>query len=82
MGYQPLRGAATPAHFYPYQGESGLMAGVEAGIVAGADIYSQPSSSKWGTALGNPGVWSYLWVGIALLYLVGIYVGAIRIQGG
>lgn len=56
--------------------------GVSAGIVAGADIYSQSSQpSALGASLGNPATWSYIWVGVALMYLVGIYVGAIRIAG-
>lgn len=54
--------------------------GVSAGIVAGADIYSQSSQpGALSASLGAPATWSYIWVGIALLYLVGIYVGAIRI---
>lgn len=83
MSYRPLRGVATPAHFYPEQGNPGLtMAEIEAGIVAGGQIYSQqPATGKFNASLSTPATWTYIWVGIAVLYLIGIYIGAIRIAG-
>lgn len=80
MGYQTLARNRMPATFY--HSEDDKLPGVSAGIVAGADLYSQPSQpTKLSASLGNPGTWSYIWVGVALLYLVGIYIGAIRIAG-
>lgn len=58
------------------------MAGIQAGVVAGADLYSQPSQpSGWTANLGSPATWVTIEVGVAVLYLVGIYIGAIRIAG-
>lgn len=55
---------------------------VQAGVVGAAELYSQPAAdTRWSMNLAQPGVWSYIWVGIALTYLIGIYIGAIRISG-
>lgn len=55
---------------------------VAAGVVGAAELYSQPAAdTKWSTSLAQPGTWSYIWVSAAFLYLIGIYVGAIRIAG-
>jgi hypothetical protein len=79
VSYQTLARGRQPATFFPLEDS---MSGVSAGIVAGADIYSQPAAqSSFSASLTNPGTWSYIWVGAALLYLVGIYIGAIRIAG-
>jgi hypothetical protein len=86
VSYNYLGQARTSGLWSGASGEVDLMGanqnGVSAGIVAGADIYSQSSQpSGLMASLGTPATWAYIWVGIALLYLVGIYVGAIRIAG-
>lgn len=85
MSYNYL-GLSQQSGLYTVTGQVDMMGanqnGVSAGIVAGADIYSQSSQpSAMSASLGNPATWSYIWVGVAFLYLIGIYVGAIRIAG-
>jgi hypothetical protein len=86
VSYNYLAQSRTAGLWFAGNDEVDLMGanqnGVSAGIVAGADIYSQSSQpSAMSASLGNPATWSYIWVGIAVMYLVGIYVGAIRIAG-
>lgn len=57
------------------------MAGLQAGVVAAADINSQPSVTG-GLSASAPAFWSYMWFILATLYLVGLYYGHIRIQRG
>jgi len=54
------------------------MAGVSAGLVAAAEVNSQPVSS--GGSLNSPAWWSTFWFAAATLYLVGIYYGMIQIR--
>lgn len=56
------------------------MAGIAAGVVTEADVEGLPTAPS-GTqlALGQPATWAYIWVGLAVVYLVGIYLGMIRI---
>jgi len=61
----------------------GVGAQVSAGVVMGDQLYAQPAAkSKLGMSLQSPATWATIWVVLALLYLVGIYVGSIRISGG
>lgn len=55
------------------------MPGVSAGLVAAADVNSQPAPSG-GSALNSPAAWSTFWFGAAVVYLVGIYYGMIRVR--
>lgn len=55
------------------------MAGVQAGVVAAADVNSQPARTG-GLSLQSPALWAHIWFGVACLYLVGIYWGHIRIK--
>lgn len=58
------------------------MAGLAAGVVTASDVNSpQAQPSKTARTLANPATWSYIWVGVATFYLVGIYVGMIRVGG-
>lgn len=54
------------------------MAGLSAGVVAAADINSQPVSG--GGMLDTPAKWSTIWFIVATLYLAGLYYGMIRIR--
>lgn len=58
------------------------MAGLAAGVVTASDVNSpsaQPSKAQ--RSLANPATWSYIWTGAAAFYLIGIYVGMIRVGG-
>jgi hypothetical protein len=52
------------------------MAGIAAGVVTAGDVNSQPSQGGSGM---QPAHWSYIWFGLATLYLVGVYTGMLRI---
>ena len=54
------------------------MAGVAAGLVTAGDVNSQPS----GGSTMQPAYWSYIWVGLATFYLIGVYYGMIHISRG
>jgi hypothetical protein len=54
------------------------MAGVAAGVVTAADVNSQPAQTG-GLSLQSPAMWAHIWFGLAVLYLIGIYWGHIRI---
>lgn len=57
------------------------MASISAGVVTEADVEGLPTApSSTQLALGMPATWTYIWVGLAFLYLVGIYTGMIRIS--
>jgi hypothetical protein len=54
------------------------MAGVAAGVVTQADVNKQPSN-------GGPMVpakWSYIWFGLAVLYLTLVYSGNLAVAEG
>lgn len=53
------------------------MAGLSAGLVAGADVNSQPSNSG-GTGT-SPAHWASIWFTLSVIYLVGLYYGMITI---
>lgn len=55
------------------------MAGIQAGVVTEAQVEGLPTTSKTSIALSNPATWAYIWVALAVIYLVGIYLGMIRI---
>lgn len=55
------------------------MAGLSAGLVAGADVNSQTNSNGGGSG-SSPAQWATLWFGFAVIYLVGIYYGMITIR--
>lgn len=77
MVWSPNRAAAGRMEI---PGMAGI--GVQAGVVAGSDIYAQPASpTKVSLSLQYPGTWSNIIVAGAMLYLVAIYVGALRIAG-
>lgn len=61
----------------------GVGAQISAGVVTGDQLYSQqPAPTKWSMSLQSPATWATIWVVLSVLYLVGIYVGSIRISGG
>jgi hypothetical protein len=56
------------------------MAGIQAGVVTEAQVEGLPTQpSGFALALNQPATWTYIWVLLALVYLVGIYLGMIRI---
>jgi hypothetical protein len=55
------------------------MAGISAGLVAGADVNSQ-TNSNGGSAGAQPAHWASIWFGLAVIYLVGLYYGMISIS--
>lgn len=55
--------------------EVDVMAGLAAGVVTAGDVNSQPTI----TTPMAPATWSYIWFGLAVLYLIGVYTGSIRI---
>lgn len=56
------------------------MAGVEAGVVGQVEVNGMPRQpGKAQLALSEPSTWAYIWAAAALLYLIGIYLGMIRI---
>jgi hypothetical protein len=57
------------------------MAGISAGVVTEAQVEGLPTApSSTQIALGQPATWAYIWVALAFLYILGIYVGTIRIS--
>lgn len=58
------------------------MPGLSAGVVTEAEVNTgMPSTpSKFSGMLANPATWSFIWAGLAFLYLVGIYMGTIVIR--
>lgn len=57
------------------------MAGIQAGVVTQAQVEGLPSSpSSTQLALGMPATWTYIWVAAAFVYLLGVYLGTIRIS--
>lgn len=59
------------------------MAGLSAGIVTEVEANTgMPggSQSKFSGLLANPATWSFIWAGLAFLYLLGIYMGTIVIR--
>ena len=57
------------------------MAGVAAGVVTEAQVNGIPAPrGKLAHSLSNPAAWSYIWVVVSFLYLVGIYLGMVRIS--
>lgn len=68
------RGISARLEFFP-------MAGVEAGVVGQAEVNGLPTGpSGVGRFLQEPANWTYIWVALAVIYLVGIYLGMIRIS--
>jgi hypothetical protein len=56
------------------------MAGIAAGVVTAGDVSGQPAMpSKWQLSLQAPATWSYIWFGVSVFYLVGVYFGMISI---
>jgi len=55
-----------------------MMAGVAAGVVTQADVNKQPSN---GGAM-VPAKWSYIWFGLACVYLVCVYTGNLQVAQG
>jgi len=56
------------------------MAGFSAGVHTEADLNAQPAPKSKATLMfGDAGTWSYVWVAIAFLYLVGIYIGMFKV---
>jgi len=53
---------------------------VNAGVVTADQVEGLPSApSGLQLTFGLPASWTYLWVGLAFLYLIGIYLGMIRV---
>jgi len=61
-------------------GTVNIMAGIQAGVVAAADINSQPDYS--GGLMDSPAKWSLFWFVASTVYLAGLYYGMIRIRSG
>jgi len=61
--------------------ETMASAGFKVGVNTEADVNSQPGpQSKAALMFGDAGTWSYVWLALAFLYLIGIYLGMIRIS--
>jgi hypothetical protein len=58
------------------QQRGNTVAGVAAGVVTSADVNSQP---RIGTQM-TPSKWSYIWFGLATLYLLGVYTGHVVVS--
>lgn len=57
------------------------MPGISAGVVTEAQVEGLPTQpSGFALALNSPATWAYIWVALAFVYLIGIYVGMIRIS--
>lgn len=57
------------------------MASVAAGVVTDVQVNGLPQQpSPMAQSLQSPATWAYIWVGLAFVYLVGIYLGMIRIS--
>jgi hypothetical protein len=57
------------------------MAQVQAGVVGDVEVNGLPQQpSGMALSLQSPSTWTYLWVGLATLYLVMTYLGMIRIS--
>jgi hypothetical protein len=58
------------------------MPGLAAGVVTEAQVNSGIPSppSKFAASLASPATWSVIWAVVALMYLVGIYLGMIVIR--
>lgn len=54
------------------------MAGIQAGVVAAADINSQPDTSR--SLMDSPAKWSLFWFVASTVYLAGLYYGMIRLN--
>lgn len=62
-------------------GRNSHMAGVAAGVVGAAEVNSQPKrDTKMSVSLAQPATWTYIWVTLAFVYLVGTYLGIIRVR--
>lgn len=58
------------------------MAGLAAGVVTESQVNGLPSApSKFSLSLQSPATWSYIWTGLATVYLLGIYLGFISLRG-
>jgi hypothetical protein len=56
------------------------MPGIAAGVVSAADVNTpMPATGSSRFSLDNPATWSYIWTAAAAVYLIGIYIGSIRI---
>jgi hypothetical protein len=65
----------------PIAGRIDIMAGFQVGVNTEADVNSQPGpQSKSSLMLQDAGTWSYIWLALAFAYLIGIYIGMIRIS--
>lgn len=53
---------------------------IAAGLVTEDEIYGQPYEGR-AAMLSTPAGWATMWVIIAVVYLVGIYFGMIKIRG-
>lgn len=57
------------------------MAGIAAGVVTESQVEGFPSApTRMELSLQNPSTWSYIWVALSFVYLVGIYLGMIRVS--
>lgn len=54
-----------------------VMPEVQAGLVTAAQVNSQPSMGGAGMQIHN---WSFIWFGLSVVYLVGVYYGMINIR--
>lgn len=53
---------------------------IAAGLVTEDEVYGQPYEGR-PSMLSTPAGWATMWVIIAVVYLVGIYFGMIKIKG-
>lgn len=57
------------------------MAQVQAGVVGDVEVNGLPQQpGGLAMSLQSPATWTYIWVALALVYLIGIYLGMIRIS--
>jgi hypothetical protein len=56
------------------------MASISAGVVTEAQVEGLPTPpTSTQLALSQPATWTYIWVTVAFLYILGVYLGTIRI---
>lgn len=55
-----------------------MVAGLAAGVATSADVNKQPSN---GGPMA-PSKWAYIWFGLSVLYLLGVYSGNLSVAQG
>lgn len=76
MGWDFRPTACGEMEYWPMAG-----IGINAGVVTADQVEGLPSQpTGLQLTLGLPASWTYIWVALAFLYLIGIYLGMIRVS--